>query len=459
MLRFLSVVIALTALGLGGMWLYDPATVERWAQQGSERAQTVLNDLGTSRQPPAPVWRWGAVERGDIVSAVNATGTLRPVAIVSVPATAGGEITALEADFNDTVSQGQPIALIDTTLLEIAVEMAAADRDVALAGIETQRAAIRRAEAGLENARFDLRAAQTNAENLALQVRDAERELGRRQALAASLSSVELERAASALETTQIQARVVDAQVEGRSALVNLAEAEVEAARSQLVNQYAVLRQRESALRMAEIELERSIVRAPVDGIVIGRDAEIGQTVHSGTPLFTIAQDLRAMQVNASIDESEIGRIVPGQTVEFTVDAYRNQLFAGMVDQIRQTPQVQQNVVTYTVVVRAANPDLRLLPGMTANARFIIDRREDVFTVPNAALRFAPPDSEFPQGRAIWVDDGGDGLRPIPVERGVNDETHSEINGEGLEAGIPVVVGMERVIEGQPGGRLLVGGF
>jgi HlyD family secretion protein len=457
-LRILTVMIVLAGLGLSGSWYHDAATVGRWAELGAERARGMFGGLA-QRPPSGPVWRWAAVTRGDLVWAVNATGTLRPVATVSVPATAGGAITALHADFNDSITQGQPIALIDTTILEIAVQIAAADRDVALAGIETQGAAIRRAEAALESARFDLRAVQASAENLALQVRDAERELARREAQAGTLSRVELERTTSALEGALIQARVVGAQVEGRAALVNLAEADLEAARSQLVNQRAVLRQREAVLRMAEIELERSIVRAPVDGIVIGRDAEIGQTVHPGSPLFTIAQDLRAMQVNASIDESEIGRIVPGQMVEFTVDAFRNQLFTGTVDQIRQTPQVQQNVVTYTVVVRAANPDLRLLPGMTANARFIIDRRSDVITVPNAALRFAPPDSPFPAGRAIWVDDGSGGLRPIPVERGISDETHTQITGEGLDGSLRAAIGAERLPEGQPRGRLLVGGF
>lgn len=425
------------------------------------RATLMAQFAGARRSSAEPVWRWGDLERADIIAAVLATGTLRPVATVSVSAETTGQIAAIYADFNDVVERDQPIALIDPVLLEIAVEKAEADVETARAALETHLANMTRMEAALENVRADLRGVLASAALAALQLRDSESELARKRALAGSISAAELERAESSVEASGLQLRIAEAQVDSRRAAVMQAEADVRAGHSQLDSHRAALRHRAASLRETQIELERTVIRSPVDGVIIWRDAEVGQSVagQQGIPLFTIAQDLRAMQVNASIDESEIGRIMPGQTVEFTVDAYRNQLFAGTVDQIRQTPQVQQNVVTYTVVVRAANPDLRLLPGMTANARFIIDRREQVFTVPNAALRFAPPDADLPAGRAIWVDNGGEGLRAIAVERGISDETHSEINGEGLEAGMRVVVGMERVIEGQPGGRLLVGGF
>jgi HlyD family secretion protein len=131
---------------------------------------------------------------------------------------------------------------------------------------------------------------------------------------------------------------------------------------------------------------------------------------------------------------------------------------AGTVDQIRKTPQTQQNVVTYTVVVRAANPDLLLLPGMTASARFIIDRRSDAIIAPSAALRFTPPGRDVPSGQHVWVADGDD-LRPVPVVRGLTDEARSEVVGEGLAAGTPVVVGIERVPPDRTSGRLLIGGF
>jgi HlyD family secretion protein len=266
-----------------------------------------------------------------------------------------------------------------------------------------------------------------------------------------------VERAASILEVAQLQLRAVEAQADSRRAMVRLAEADVAAGESQLANLQAVLRQRTAALRQARLEYERSVVRAPVGGVVIGRNAEVGETVGNGMTLFTIAQDLRDMQVNASIDEAEIGRIVLGQRVEFTVDAYRGRVFQGQVDQIRMTPQTQANVVTYTVIVRAPNPELLLFPGMTASARFIMDERRDVLIVPNAALRFTPPGQDAPPGPHVWVAEA-EGLRPVPVQRGLVDETRSEVSGPGLVAGMQVVTGIERQAEGPRGGRSLLGG-
>jgi HlyD family secretion protein len=453
MIKTFMALTVLTALGVGGAWLHDPGLVRPWMTQ----AQLMARDLLPAREEPVSPWRTAVVEQDDIVSAVLATGTLRPVATVGVPATASGQITELNVDFNDAVTEGQPIALIDTALLEIAVDMAEAEFDMASASVETQRAGIRRSLAALDSARFDLRAVEANADATRLQVRDAENDLARRRAMSSTLSAIEVERAASILDVAQLQLRAVEAQADSRRAMVRLAEADVAAGESQLANLQAVLRQRTAALRQARLEYERSVVRAPVGGVVIGRNAEVGETVGNGMTLFTIAQDLRDMQVNASIDEAEIGRIVLGQRVEFTVDAYRGRVFQGQVDQIRMTPQTQANVVTYTVIVRAPNPELLLFPGMTASARFIMDERRDVLIVPNAALRFTPPGQDAPPGPHVWVAEA-EGLRPVPVQRGLVDETRSEVSGPGLVAGMQVVTGIERQAEGPRGGRSLLGG-
>jgi hypothetical protein len=218
------------------------------------------------------------------------------------------------------------------------------------------------------------------------------------------------------------------------------------AARSTLTNAEAVIRQSQAALRHAEIELERTAICSPVDGVVIGRDAEFGQTVAAALQapiIFTIAQDLRDMQVNASVDESEIGRIEPGQRVEFTVDAYRDRRLEGSVEQIRKSPSTAQNVVTYTVILKAANSDLLLLPGMTASVRFVIAEARDIAIAPNAALRISPEGAAPVSGPHVWVGEAGE-FRPIPVEIGLTDEARTEIRGDGIALGLRVVTGIER---------------
>jgi len=457
MLKATFGIVLLVAAGLGGAWLHDPEQVRGWLDQARLRLDTAL----PARMPDAPAWRWAALERGDVVSAVMATGTLRPVATVSVNAQTDGRITRVHADFNDPVRRDQPLAQIDAALLEIAVEKSQADLESARAALDMHLATMDRIAAALENARSDLRGSRASAELAGLHLRDAERELARRRAMGASISAVEMERTESALEVAALNLRVAQAQADSRQAAVLQAEADVMAARAQLASLQAGLRHRQAALREVQIELERSVIRAPVDGVVIWREAEVGQSAQgqTGMALFTIAQDLREMQVNAAIDEAAIGRIAVGQKVEFTVDAHRGRVFEGRVDQIRQMPQAQQNVVTYTVIVRAANPDLALLPGMTANARFILAEARDVVIAPNAALRFTPAGITPPAGTHVWVE-GADGLRPVPVQRGLVDEARSEISGPGLAAGMRVVTGLERRPDpGGAGGRTLLGGL
>lgn len=293
------------------------------------------------------------VSRGDIVRIVTASGQLSALITVEVGSQLSGQIAELNADFNSEVKAGEVIARIDPKTFEARVRQSRAEHEVAQANLAIQEAAQAAAEASLREAR-----------------RDFERKL-------------EL---AEKGHTSQAELDRVRAELEGAEARLVMAEAQV-------VNARAVIKQRQASLFQAEIDLGRTQIRAPVDGVVIERNVDVGQTVAaslSSPVLFRIAQDLRNMQVEANIDEADIGNLRQGNQVSFTVDAYPEREFTGSVRQIRKAPIVSENVVTYTAVVATRNDDLKLLPGMTANIEIVTGRRRDVLRVDNSALRFRP---------------------------------------------------------------------
>jgi HlyD family secretion protein len=257
---------------------------------------------------------------------------------------------------------------------------------------------------------------------------DAERDLNRKKTLVEKnfISPAELDKAKTLYDATREQARAVEAQI-GVNA-------------SQIASAQAAVKQREALLRQAQVDLERTIIRAPVNGTVILRNVDAGQTVAASLQapvLFTIAQDLRDMQVEAAIDEADVGRLRVGQEASFTVDAFPRRSFAGQIRQIRKSPVNVQNVISYTVVISAANPDQALLPGMTANVRVVVDKREGVLKVPNAALRYRPA-----AGR-LWI--VGENGKPVPasVRTGLTDGTSTEIVEGPLKEGDEVILGAE----------------
>ncbi|UCF56103.1 MAG: efflux RND transporter periplasmic adaptor subunit, partial [Deltaproteobacteria bacterium] len=199
----------------------------------------------------------------------------------------------------------------------------------------------------------------------------------------------------------QLNAAYAEEQAQG--SLVRSREAAVKMAKAQVEHALAQVQQREAALHQSRVDLEHTVIRSPVDGVVIERSVDVGQTVAASLQaptLFTIAQDLRKMQVDTNVDEADIGRIRVDQRVTFTVDSFPGHEFKGSVKQIRKAPETVQNVVTYTVVVSADNPDLRLLPGMTANVQIVVNERAETLKVPNAALRFRPSGAATDQGKA-----------------------------------------------------------
>ena len=314
-----------------------------------------------------PAYRLAKIDRGSITAVVSATGTLNPVVSVQVGSQVSGQIKELYVDYNSPVRKGQLIARIDPQSFTLRVNQALADVEAARATALTQRANVAALHAELARARVILG--------------DAEREYGRNQMLYEKnfVSGAVRDKALAALEGTREQLKA--------------AQAQLAVGEAQVRNGEAVVKQRESQLAQARVDLERTEIRAPVDGIVVKKSVEPGQTVAASLQapeLFVIAQDLREMQVDTSIDESEVGRIRVGQDATFTVDSFPGRTFRGKVSQVRKAAQVVQNVVTYVAVIRTSNSELSLFPGMTANVRVVIDTRENVLKVPNAALRFRP---------------------------------------------------------------------
>jgi HlyD family secretion protein len=318
-------------------------------------------------------YRLAKVERGPISAVVAASGTLNAVTTVQVGSQISGQVKEIYADFNTPVKSGQVIARIDPATFELRVNQARADLDAAQSAVAVARSGLAAQQAELGRVRVNLAEAQ--------------RDLERKQSLVDKkyISPAELDKARTVRDSTREQIKAVQAQLQ-------VSEAQVRSA-------LATVKQRESLLKQAEVDLERTIIRAPVDGTVILRNVDAGQTVAASLQapvLFTIAQDLRDMQVEASIDEADVGRLRVGMAVSFAVDAFPRRNFSGEIRQIRKSPQNVQNVVSYTVVISAANPDLALLPGMTANVRVQVESRASALKVPNAALRWRPAGAADP---------------------------------------------------------------
>lgn len=416
MRKFVKLLIVLLALGGVGAAAYRPA-LDYW------------------RQRNRPVWRTDQVVRGDLLAFVNATGQVKPVLSVQVGAFVSGPIVELPAEFNQEVKQGDLLARIDPAIYSAIVQ-----QETAI--LQVREAEVQRVQALLQQARND------EGRGKALRARNLD-----------FLSDTEWDQ-------LQFNRMSLEAQLQ-------VARASVEQAKASLKN--------------AQANLDYTYIRSPVDGIVIDRKIDPGQTLASQfqTPeLFIVAPQMREkMHVHALIDEADIGLVreaqLRGLKVEFTVDAYMDDLFPGVIEEIRYSSTTTQNVVTYPVIVAAANPELKLLPGMTANLSFLVDERKEVLKVPNAALRFFPEaqyvreaDRGLLEGtggadredgalserqlsadersqarrrrtqRHVWIEDG-EFLRAVAVELGLSDSRHTELVSDELKQGQALVTGLQ----------------
>ncbi len=333
------------------------------------------------------------VERTNVEVTVSATGTVQAVTTVQVGSQVSGTVLWLGADFNSEVKRGQLIAKLDPSIFQAQVDNARAQVDNARANVANAEAAVEGAQTEITNQQANLVASQANLEVARVQRDDAI-------ALAKRYQEIKDVIAGRDIESAQANANAAAARYQQAAAQVNqvragnaTARAKVEQAKASLAQAKAQLEQSKAQLEQSSANLDHSIITSPIDGVVISRNVDVGQTVAASLQaptLFTIANDLTKMQVLASIDEADVGQIKQGIKANFTVDAFPNQPFIGEITQLRLNAQTLQNVVTYSAVIEVANPDLKLRPGMTANITIPVARVENVLTVPNAALRFKP---------------------------------------------------------------------
>ncbi len=321
------------------------------------------------------------VERGSLSTYVNANGTLNPVITVLVGSQVSGTIEKLYADFNSIVKKDQLIAQIDPAISQAQVSQAKAK-------VENAKAAFLTGQADILTARSNVEASKANVLKARVALEDARRNLNR----SLELFSRNLI-AASDRDSAQTAYDSAAAQLEAAQAQQNATDAQLESAKARLESARAQIKQAEAELELAQVNLDHTRITAPVNGIVISRNVDVGQTVAASLQaptLFTIAQDLTEMQVETNVSEADIGRVAVGQETTFTVDAYPQIIFKGKVTEIRNAPLTIQNVVTYNVVIKVKNPELKLKPGMTANASILVAHKDHVLKIPNAALRFRP---------------------------------------------------------------------
>jgi HlyD family secretion protein len=391
-----------------------------------------------------------AVVRGDVRTTLSATGSLRALVTVQVGSQLSGQMADLLVDFNDEVQEGQPLARLDPSTFESEVRGAEAGLEVARAEVLKQRAELQTAASEVASARHGLEVAHAHVESAQARLTEAERDLERKHALAgsAALAQAHVDQATTTHQSAAADLHAAKAQVGVAREAVVAAEGKQLMADANLLYAQASKRKQAAELDKARIDLERTVITAPIDGVVIGRNVDRGQTVAASLEaptLFTLAQDLRDMEVHANVDEADIGRISLGQRATFTVDAYPHRTFSGSVTQIRKAPQLIQNVVTYTVVLSTRNADRALLPGMTALVNVVVDEAKDVLKVPNAALRFQPPGNAIEgtgEGDVVWIP--GDDETPIPVRvaLGRSNESATEVIDDSLRAGQELIVGM-----------------
>lgn len=405
-------------------------------------------------QSSAPQYMTAKVERGNLRNTVTATGTLQAVTTVQVGSQASGTLSALYADFNSVVKKGQVVAQLDPAVSKAQVDQARANLQQARASLQQSIAGVAGSRAGVSDAQAKALAASSTVQNnqsgvssaqanlavLKAQLDDALAFLKQQDYLMKSgvIAQRDYDLANTAYKTAEARYNQAAAQlnqavlseqssagsgVAQSQAQVQQSQAQVQQSQAQVQQAQAQVQQAEAALRLAEVNLAHTTITSPIDGIVVSRDVDVGQTVAaslSAPTLFTIANDLTQMQVIANIDQADIGLVEQAKSVKFSVDAFPGKDFDGKIQQMRLNPQNVQNVVTYNVVIDVSNPEQKLKPGMTANLTITIDERNNVLKVPNSALRFMPTDASAQRIGRSGDSAGNSGVRRSPETQQAN---------------------------------------
>jgi len=471
-MRFVPVIVPLAVVsGLAATYSADPPGVRGagvWAASEASR----LYRAAIQSIPPvernaaafgsdAPVFRYAAIQRGSIEQTVTVTGALQPVKTIEVGSQLSGQLSRVYVDFNDTVRKDQPLALIDPRTFAAKVDEAKAALEVANSFVDLERAKLDRARVDLENAKGSRAVLAAKLESAQAVKASAQKTLQRKLALqtqnvvaTASVDDAQTEFTARLAQEREAEVLMsLNAySVEGAQADLRRIEAELDQARMAVPEKVAVL-------AAAQADLDRTVIRSPIDGVVVGRFVNEGQTLAVGLEsrtTFVVAHRLEDMEIHARVDEADIGRIAPGQHAHFTVDSYPDRRFEALVRQVRKAPQTQQNVVTYTVVLATSNLDGALLPGMTALVRIVIERQDDVLKVPLAALRFQPSGTQpdgAPGRSGVWLRTAGGSLQRIPVTVGTAGAEQVALKSGNLVEGSQVAVGQAI----RPGGMEFLG--
>lgn len=413
-----SLVIALATIGLLG------AGVASWTLFSAPAATpyTVVN-----------------VRRGNLATTISATGKVQAVTTVQVGTQVSGTVSELHADFNDHVKAGQIIARLDPSQIEAQMQQARATMAASQAAVEMVRS-------NSDSQAASVQASKANVDRAASVLLEADRAYKNTVALvdAGALAARQTEITEAARSQAAAQKAQADAQY-------NQTVAQAKASKAQLEQAMAQATQSKAAVDVAGVNLERTIIRSPIDGVVVARNVDVGQTVAASLQaptLFLIAQDLTKMQVLADVDEADVGQLKPDSKVTFTVDAFPTETFDGTISQIRLSPNVVQNVVTYTAVISVENPKMQLRPGMTATVTATVAEKRDVLVVPNSALRFKPDTAQAAtpaaqgskkggtrgNGTTLYKVNGSE-LKPVRVRLGMTDGVSTEVMGGELAEG------------------------
>ncbi|HLG95140.1 MAG TPA: efflux RND transporter periplasmic adaptor subunit [Bryobacteraceae bacterium] len=405
---------------------------------------------------PAAHYQTAAVERGKVQASISATGNCNPVVTVQVGSQVSGDIKALYADFNTKVKKGQLVAEIDPQPFQARVDQAKAALDSAQTAVASAQAQIAKADSDVAAARATVANQTAAIAKAKAAANDAQIKLNTQKTLFQEgiAAKQDYDTAQSTYDQAAAEQQAAVAQLDAANHQVQSAQATYQLAKTQLGSAQAQVAQAQAALAQAQLDLDHTKIIAPVDGTVIARQMDVGQTVAASfqaPTIFQIAQDLTKMQVDTNVDEADVGQVQLGQPVRFSVDAYPSTTFRGTVTQIRQAPINVQNVITYDIVVGVSNPDLKLFPGMTANVKILTAQSGDVLRIPNAALRFRPADLQPPTsvhaaGRkqqtnesTVWVL-GPDGKpKPVKVTLGITDGQFTAITGGDLKPGDEII--------------------
>jgi HlyD family secretion protein len=445
-----------TACGLAAVYAAGPAVIAASAADTATHAYDSAKRLlvPAGREAPtfgsdAPVFRYAAIQRGSIEQTITVTGALQPVKTIEVGSQLSGQLARVYVDFNDTVAKDQPLALIDPRSFAAKVDEASASMAVANSLVDIARAKLDRARIDLQNAKGSRDVLVAKLESAQAVKSSAQKTLQRKLALQSQnvVASTTVDDAQTEFTARLAQEREAEVLMSLNAYSVDGAQADVRRIEAELQQARMAVPEKAAVLAAAQADLDRTVIRSPIDGVVVGRFVNEGQTLAVGLEsrtTFVVAHRLEDMEIHAQVDEADIGRIAPGQPAHFTVDAYPDRRFEASVRQVRKAPQNQQHVVTYTVVLATSNLDGALLPGMTALVKIVIERQDDVLKVPLAALRFQPsgmqPDSATANS-GVWVRTAGGSLRRIAVTVGAAGTEQVALRSGDLAEGSQVAVG------------------